>query len=100
MLILLFYVAGADSASLVLGMQSQSGSLHPRTWLVVTWGCMIGAVAIALLLAGGLDAIQTTVIVFGVPFLIVMLGVCYSLLRQLRASRTPSPRFPRAEPTP
>jgi choline-glycine betaine transporter len=45
---------------------------------------MIGAVAIALLLAGGLDAIQTTVIVFGVPFLVVMLGVCYSLVRQLR----------------
>jgi glycine betaine transporter len=36
-LIVLFYVAGADSASLVLGMQSQGGSLHPKTWLVVTW---------------------------------------------------------------
>ena len=84
-LILLFYVAGADSASLVLGMQSQGGSLHPRTWLVVTWGSMIGAVAIALLLAGGLEAIQTSVIVLGVPFLVVMVGVCYSLLRQLRA---------------
>jgi choline/carnitine/betaine transport len=84
-LILLFYVAGADSASLVLGMQSQSGSLHPRRWLVVTWGSMIGAVAIALLLAGGLEAIQTTVIVFGVPFLLVMIGVCYSLFKQLRA---------------
>jgi choline-glycine betaine transporter len=46
---------------------------------------MIGAVAIALLLAGGLEAIQTTVIVFGVPFLVVMLGVCYSLLKQLRS---------------
>jgi glycine betaine transporter len=84
-LILLFYVAGADSASLVLGMQSQGGSLHPKTWLVVTWGSMIGAVAIALLLAGGLEAIQTTVILVGVPFLVVMLGVCYSLLKQLRA---------------
>jgi glycine betaine transporter len=84
-LIMLFYVAGADAASLVLGMLSQGGSLHPRTWLVVTWGSMIGAVAIALLLAGGLEAIQTTVIVIGVPFLVVMLGVCYSLLKQLRS---------------
>ncbi|MBY6685680.1 BCCT family transporter [Rhodococcus sp. BP-149] len=84
-LIMLFYVAGADSASLVLGMLSQGGSLHPRTWLVVLWGTMIGAVAIALLLAGGLDAIQTTVIVFGIPFLLVMVGVCISLVRQLRA---------------
>ena len=84
-LILLFYVAGADSASLVLGMLSQGGSLHPRRWLVVTWGSMIGAVAISLLLAGGLEAIQTTVIVFGVPFLLVMLVVCYSLVHQLRA---------------
>jgi glycine betaine transporter len=84
-LILLFYVAGADSASLVLGMLSQGGSLHPRRWLVVTWGSMIGAVAISLLLAGGLEAIQTTVIVLGVPFLLVMIGVCYSLVTQLRA---------------
>ena len=84
-LIVLFYVAGADSASLVLGMQSQRGSLHPKTWLVVTWGSMIGAVAIALLLAGGLSAIQTTVIILGVPFLVVMIGVCFSLLKQLRA---------------
>lgn len=83
-LIVLFYVAGADSASLVLGMQSQGGSLHPRTWLIVTWGCMIGLVAIALLLAGGLDAIQTIVIIVGVPFLLVMIGVCISLVRQLR----------------
>jgi glycine betaine transporter len=83
-LIMLFYVAGADSASLVLGMLSQGGSLHPKTWLVVVWGSMIGAVAIALLLAGGLQAIQTTVILFGVPFLAVMVGVCYSLVKQLR----------------
>lgn len=84
-LIVLFYVAGADSASLVLGMQSQGGSLHPKTWLIVTWGCMIGAVAITLLLAGGLSAIQTTVIIFGIPFLVVMIAVCFSLVKQLRA---------------
>lgn len=83
-LIMLFYVAGADSAALVLAMFNQGGSLQPKTWLVVVWGCMIGAVAIALLLAGGLSAIQTTVIVFGIPFLLVTLWVCYNLVRQLR----------------
>ncbi|MBY4108186.1 BCCT family transporter [Rhodococcus fascians] len=87
-LIMLFFVAGADSASLVLGILSQRGSLHPKTWLVVTWGVMIGAVAMALLLAGGLDAIQTTVIVFGVPFLLVMVTVCITLVRQLRSEPT------------
>ena len=84
-LIMLFYVAGADSAALVLGMFNQRGSLRPKTWLVVVWGCMIGAVAIALLLAGGLSAIQTTVIVFGLPFIAVMFWVCYSLVERLRA---------------
>ena len=84
-LIMLFYVAGADSAVSGAGDASQGGSLHPRTWLVVSGVAMIGAVAIALLLAGGLSAIQTTVIVFGVPFLVVMLWVCYSLVKQLRA---------------
>lgn len=97
-LILLFYVAGADSASLVLGMLSQGGSLHPKTWLVVTWGSMIGAVAIALLLAGGLVAIQTTVVVIGIPFLVVMLFVCYSLLTQLQAEPTGAVVAPAATP--
>ncbi|GAB91191.1 BCCT family transporter [Gordonia rhizosphera] len=87
LLIMTFYVTGADSASLVLGMLSQRGTLHPKTWLVVTWGSMIGVVAIALLLAGGLDAIQTTVIVFGVPFVVVMVIASVSLVRQLRAER-------------
>jgi glycine betaine transporter len=84
-LIMLFYVAGADSASLVLGMFNQGGSLQPKTWLVILWGSMIGAVAIALLLAGGLSAIQTTVIVFGIPFLGVIMWISYNLVRQLRA---------------
>ena len=84
-LIMLFYVAGADSAALVLGMFNQGGSLQPKTWLVVLWGSMIGAVAIALLLAGGLSAIQTTVIVFGVPFLAVIMWISFNLIKQLRA---------------
>jgi choline-glycine betaine transporter len=45
---------------------------------------MIGAVAIALLLAGGQSAIQLIVIIVGFPFLLVMVGVCSSLLKQLR----------------
>ena len=84
-LIMLFYVAGADSAALVLGMFNQGGSLQPKTWLVVLWVSMIGAVAIALLLAGGLSAIQTTVIVFGVPFLAVIMWISFNLIKQLRA---------------
>ena len=84
-LILPFCVAGADSALLVLGMLSQGGSLHPRRWLVITWGSMMGAVAMSLLLAGGLEAIQTTVIVLDVPFLLVMMPVCCSLVQQLGA---------------
>lgn len=98
-LILLFYVAGADAAAVVLGMLCSGGSLNPRRWLVVLWGSMIGLVACVLLLAGGLSAIQTACIVLGVPFLVVLIGVAVSLVRQLLAEPVAS-REPESGPSP
>ncbi|WP_220039777.1 BCCT family transporter [Nonomuraea aridisoli] len=52
-LVALYFVTSADSASLVLGSLSTRGSLHPPRTLVVMWGVLVGAVALVLLLAGG-----------------------------------------------
>jgi choline/carnitine/betaine transport len=57
-LITLFFVSSADSASVVLGMQSQGGNLAPHRALVVLWGCMIAVTGAVLLLAGGLSAMR------------------------------------------
>ncbi len=84
-LIAIFFVTGADSASIVMGMLSQRGTEHPDRWLTVFWGAATGAVAALLLWSGGLSALQTLVIIVAGPFLLVLLGLCVSLLKSLQA---------------
>lgn len=86
-LIAIFFVTGADSASIVMGMLSERGNEEPQRGLVVFWGVATGAVATVLLFADGLSALQTGVIIVGFPFLIVLIGLCVSLWRSLRQER-------------
>lgn len=109
-LVMTYFVTSADSASLVLGSLSQSGTLHPRTWLTVSWGLLMGAVAAVLLVAGGLAALQRATILVALPFVLVMLALCAALLRELRsdpllwpdddaAGSPPTPAAPRSPGT-
>src|SRR5215208_292528 len=77
-LIAIFFVTGADSASIVMGMLSQNGCEHPRRRLTVFWGVATGAVAAVLLWAGGLKALQTLVILVAGPFMLVLIAMCIS----------------------
>jgi choline-glycine betaine transporter len=71
-----------------MAMLSSRGALRPRTALLVLWGVLTGAAAAILLLVGGNDALQSlqqAAIVAAAPFLIVMMGICWSILKELRA---------------
>ncbi|MGR4849347.1 BCCT family transporter [Streptomyces sp. LARHCF252] len=81
----LFFVSGADAASVVLGMLSCRGSMTPSRLVVILWGTLTGLVAAVLLLAGGLEAVKQVAIIAAFPFLFVMLGLCVSLVKALRA---------------
>ncbi|MGV9264686.1 BCCT family transporter [Kitasatospora sp. NPDC003701] len=91
LLVMTFFITSADSASLVLGSLSSRGSLHPRTWLVVVWGVLMGGVAAALLLAGGLTALQNATILVALPFVVVMLLLCLALVKELREDPAAGP---------
>ncbi|GAB7187793.1 BCCT family transporter [Kitasatospora sp. Ki12] len=91
LLVMTFFITSADSASLVLGSLSSRGSLHPRTPLVVVWGVLMGGVAAALLLAGGLTALQNATILVALPFVVVMLLLCVSLVKELREDPAAAP---------
>ncbi|MFF2074235.1 BCCT family transporter [Kitasatospora sp. NPDC058162] len=91
LLVMTFFITSADSASLVLGSLSSRGSLHPRTPLVVVWGVLMGGVAAALLLAGGLTALQNATILVALPFVVVMLLLCVSLVKELREDPAAGP---------
>ncbi|MGC5020817.1 BCCT family transporter [Micromonospora sp. DT47] len=94
-LVALFFITGADSAALVLGSLSSRGALRPHRAVVVLWGVLIGAVAAALLLAGGLAALQQATILVALPFVVVMLGLAVALLRDMAQDPAVNPHLAR-----
>ncbi|MEV0961581.1 BCCT family transporter [Streptomyces sp. NPDC049910] len=88
-LVAIFFVSGADAASLVMGTLSQKGALEPGRFVVVFWGSVTGAVAAVMLLIGGgkgdaLAGLQNLTILVAAPFLVVMTAMCFALMRDLR----------------
>jgi choline/glycine/proline betaine transport protein len=86
-LIVLFFVTSSDSGSLVVDMLASGGDPDPPVWSRVFWAAAEGLVAIALLVAGGLSALQTMAIIIAFPFSIVMLGMCVATYKQFSAER-------------
>ncbi len=82
-LLLCFFVTSADSATLVLASMSSETADDPPLFRRIAWGVMQAAIAIALLAAGGLQALQAVVIVAALPFALLLAAVLYSLRRLL-----------------
>ncbi|MET1176289.1 BCCT family transporter, partial [Paenibacillus amylolyticus] len=59
-LIAVFFITSADSATFVLGMQTSYGSLNPANSVKLSWGIIQSAMAAVLLYSGGLAALQNT----------------------------------------
>ncbi|OZM72543.1 choline transporter [Amycolatopsis antarctica] len=86
-LVSIFFVSGADAASVVMGTLSQKGSVHPQKKVVIFWGVLMGAVAAVMLLVGGddgLKGLRDLTILIAVPFVVVMVALCVSLWKDLR----------------
>ncbi len=85
----IFFVSGADAASIVMGTLSQKGALEPGRFVVVFWGVATGAVAAIMLLVGSgggdaLTGLRNLTILAAAPFVLVMIGMCVALIRDLR----------------
>jgi choline-glycine betaine transporter len=90
LLVAIFFVSGADAASIVMGTLSQRGTIHPTRNVVVFWGAVMGAIGAIMLLVGGgkgdaLSGIQNITIIMAAPFTVVMVLMCVSLARDLRS---------------
>jgi glycine betaine transporter len=83
-LIILFVVTSANSATFVLGMFTGRGVLVPGRALRLTWGVLQTLVAAVLLLSGGLAALQTVSILAAFPFMLLMVFMAGALLKSLR----------------
>lgn len=82
--LIIFFVTSADSTVFVLGMMSEENS-DPSTKTKVAWGLVIAALAIALLLTGGLSPLQSVSVAAGLPFTVILLFMCYSFYKSLQA---------------
>jgi glycine betaine transporter len=107
-LVALFFISGADAASVVMGMLSSRGNLHPQAWNIIMWGAFTGAAAAICLLAGAIQgsvsaaitALQSVAIASAAPFVLVLIGLCFSIMRALREERVPGVTPGREAPEP
>ncbi|MGM7698129.1 BCCT family transporter [Microbacterium sp. A84] len=87
LLIAIFFITGADSASLVMGTMSQQGDPTPKRWVTITWGTLIGVIAAVLLVTGvegsGLRALQNVTIIAALPFAVILVFMMVALMKDL-----------------
>ncbi|WP_353981727.1 BCCT family transporter [Salinicola endophyticus] len=84
-LVMVFFITSSDSGSLVIDSITAGGKVDAPKPQRVFWALIEGAIAIALLLGGGLTALQAAVITTGLPFTIVLLAACYAIIQGLRS---------------
>ncbi|MBM7063288.1 choline BCCT transporter BetT [Pseudomonas sp. UL073] len=87
-MVVVFFVTSADSGALVVDMLASGGRSDTPLWQRLFWSILIGVVAIALLLADGLKALQTATIASALPFSIVLLAAIWGLFKALRLDAT------------
>ncbi len=81
---IIFFVTSSDSGSLVIDFITSGGREKTTVWLRIFWALAEGLVAATLVYGGGLIALQTGSLVTGLPVCILMLVLCYSILKALR----------------
>jgi glycine betaine transporter len=79
----IFFVAGADAGTVVLGAMSTGGPQEPRMWIKLLWGLAMAAIAGILLVAGGLGALQSASVLTGLPFAFIMVIMCVAFFKHL-----------------
>lgn len=84
LMIVIFFVTSCDSGAMVVDMLCSHGSNNTPLWQRVYWAIGIGLVAGILLLAGGLNALQTMTIASALPFAVVLLLAIVGLIKALR----------------
>ena len=83
-LLTVFFITSADSATFVLAMMTSRGDLDPPLAKKIGWGVIQSTAAAVLLLTGGLEALQRMAIIAALPFTFVMLFMMWSLYLGMR----------------
>ncbi|REJ05381.1 BCCT family transporter [Halobacillus trueperi] len=89
LLIATFLITSADSATYILASMTTNGSLTPALAIKVIWGILMAAIAGVLLVAGGLDALQTASLVSALPFTVIIILFVYAFTKMIRKEPLP-----------
>lgn len=81
--IMIFFVTSADSATYVLGMLSAREDINPASFVKVSWGIIMALFAIIMIYTGGTQAIQNLLIIAALPFSLVIIVMIWSLFKSL-----------------
>lgn len=87
LLVMLFFVTSADSGALVTDYLTAKSENSP-TWQRLFWTVLMALLAIVLLLVGGLEALQSATIMSALPFTMIMLLICWGLIKALHLDVT------------
>src|SRR5690554_866546 len=87
-MVVVFFVTSADSGALVVDQLAAGGAVNAPVWQRIFWSVLMGAVAIVLLLADGLTALQTATIATALPFSLILLVAMWGLFQALRLDAT------------
>ena len=88
LMVIVFFVTSCDSGAMVIDMLASGGESDTPLWQRVFWSTLVGVVATVLLLAGGLQALQTATIASALPFSVVLLMSTYGLIKALAIDHT------------
>tara|TARA_R110000823_G_scaffold171736_7_gene304129 strand:+ start:553 stop:2190 length:1638 start_codon:yes stop_codon:yes gene_type:complete len=83
-LVSVFLITSADSATFVLGMFTSNGVLNPTRFVRVLWGVLQLLMAAVLLFSGGLMGLRTLSILAAFPFMLLMVLMAVALHRDLQ----------------
>lgn len=87
LLIFIFLVTSADSASYIVAQMTDNGSINPPLYKRVIWGVLIAAICLTLIASGGLTGLQSAAVLSALPFTFILYMMVFVLVQELRADR-------------
>nr|WP_246078260.1 BCCT family transporter [Rhodoglobus vestalii] len=97
LLIGIFFVTSADSGALVMSMIATGGATEPPKRIRIFFALLASFLAIALLITGGLQTLQTAAILSALPFSVVMLMMCAATVTAFSRERRAYEKARRAQ---
>lgn len=84
--LLIFFLTSADAATYVVSVMTSGGKINPHANIRIFWGLVVGGVSMMYVVSGGLQSVQNMIIAFSFPFLIIMLLMIVSMVKDIIAS--------------